>query len=157
MKLKILDTTLRDGEQTPGVSLSVEQKVLIASALDKLGVDIIEAGTAIASEGDFKAIKEISQAGLNAEICSFARIKKDDVDAALQKVGEITMKKAISVVKDRIISNAVDIGWETIKKKEKIFSMLLVSATCVISGVFTWPLVSIIVCETTSTRVTPDR
>lgn len=82
MKLKILDTTLRDGEQTPGVSLSVEQKVLIASALDKLGVDIIEAGTAIASEGDFKAIKEISQAGLNAEICSFARIKKEDIDAA---------------------------------------------------------------------------
>jgi len=82
MTLKILDTTLRDGEQTPGVSLSVEQKLLIASALDKLGVDIIEAGTAIASEGDFNAIKEISQAGLNAEICSFARIKKEDVDAA---------------------------------------------------------------------------
>ncbi len=78
----VLDTTLRDGEQTPGVSLSVEQKLLIAEALDKLGVDIIEAGTAIASEGDFKAIKEISNAGLNAEICSFARIKKIDIDAA---------------------------------------------------------------------------
>jgi D-citramalate synthase len=78
----VLDTTLRDGEQTPGVSLSVEQKLMIAEALDKLGVDIIEAGTAIASEGDFKAIKEISNAGLNAEICSFARIKKIDIDAA---------------------------------------------------------------------------
>ncbi len=82
MQVKVLDTTLRDGEQTPGVSLSVEQKVMIAEALDSLGVDIIEAGTAIASEGDFQAIKEISQRGLSAEICSFARIKKEDIDAA---------------------------------------------------------------------------
>jgi len=81
-KVIVLDTTLRDGEQTPGVSLSVEQKIMIADALDGLGVDIIEAGTAIASEGDFKAIKEISSRGLKAEICSFARIKKEDIDAA---------------------------------------------------------------------------
>jgi D-citramalate synthase len=80
--IKILDTTLRDGEQTPGVSLTVEQKLMVATALDKLGVDIIEAGTAIASKGDFKAIKEISNAGLKAEICSFARIKKEDIDFA---------------------------------------------------------------------------
>lgn len=82
MHVKVLDTTLRDGEQTPGVSLSVEQKVMIAEALDSLGVDIIEAGTAIASEGDFQAIKEISQRGLKAEICSFGRIRKEDIDAA---------------------------------------------------------------------------
>ncbi len=80
--LKILDTTLRDGEQTPGVSLSVEQKVMIAEALDKLGVDIIEAGTAISSKGEFEAIKRISNLGLNAEICSFGRIKFEDIDAA---------------------------------------------------------------------------
>ncbi|WP_456368617.1 2-isopropylmalate synthase [Geoglobus sp.] len=82
MTLIILDTTLRDGEQTPGVSLSVEQKLMIAEALDRLGVDIIEAGTAIASEGEFQAIKRISEAGLKAEICSFARIKNEDIDAA---------------------------------------------------------------------------
>ncbi|ADC65561.1 isopropylmalate/citramalate/homocitrate synthase [Ferroglobus placidus DSM 10642] len=82
MSVIILDTTLRDGEQTPGVSLSVEQKLMIAEALDNLGVDIIEAGTAIASEGEFKAIKAISEAGLKAEICSFGRIKKEDIDAA---------------------------------------------------------------------------
>lgn len=78
----MLDTTLRDGEQTPGVSLSVEQKVMIAETLDNLGVDIIEAGTAIASKGDFQAIKEIASRGLKAEICSFARIKREDIDAA---------------------------------------------------------------------------
>ncbi len=81
MELRILDTTLRDGEQTPGVSLTVEQKLMIAQALDSLGVDIIEAGTAIASEGEFRAVKEIANSGLNAEICSFARIKKVDIDA----------------------------------------------------------------------------
>ncbi|MEM2069884.1 MAG: 2-isopropylmalate synthase, partial [Archaeoglobaceae archaeon] len=80
--VKILDTTLRDGEQTPGVSLTVEQKVMIADALDALGVDIIEAGTAVTSKGDFEAIKEISSRNLNAEICSFARIVKSDIDAA---------------------------------------------------------------------------
>jgi len=82
VKVLVLDTTLRDGEQTPGVSLTVEQKVMIAEALDSLGVDIIEAGTAISSEGDFEAIKQISERGLKAEICSFARIKKEDIDAA---------------------------------------------------------------------------
>ena len=66
--LRILDTTLRDGEQTPGISLTVEQKLVIAQALDDLGVDIIEAGTAIAGEEEFKAVKEIANAGLNAEI-----------------------------------------------------------------------------------------
>ncbi|MEM4280476.1 MAG: 2-isopropylmalate synthase [Archaeoglobaceae archaeon] len=82
MKVLVFDTTLRDGEQTPGVSLTVEQKVMIAEALDALGVDVIEAGTAIASKGDFEAIKAISQRGLKAEICSFARIKKEDIDSA---------------------------------------------------------------------------
>jgi D-citramalate synthase len=58
--IKILDTTLRDGEQTPGVSLTPEQKVLIAKQLDLLGVDIIEAGTAIISEGEQRGIKAIA-------------------------------------------------------------------------------------------------
>ncbi len=84
MKVLVLDTTLRDGEQTPGVSLTVEQKLMIAEALDALGVDIIEAGTAVASEGDFRAIKAIAERGLKAEICSFARIRKEDIDAAAE-------------------------------------------------------------------------
>ncbi|MEM4202042.1 MAG: hypothetical protein QW786_02410, partial [Candidatus Hadarchaeum sp.] len=56
-RIKILDTTLRDGEQTPGVALTPEQKLEIASALDDLGVDIVEAGAAISSEGERQAIK----------------------------------------------------------------------------------------------------
>jgi len=66
--VKILDTTLRDGEQTPGVSLTPEQKLQIARQLDLLGVDIIEAGTAIISEGEQRAIKSIARAGLRAKL-----------------------------------------------------------------------------------------
>lgn len=84
VNVKILDTTLRDGEQTPGVSLTPEQKLQIARQLDLLGVDVIEAGTAIISEGEQNAIKAIANDGLNAEICSFARILTGDIDAALQ-------------------------------------------------------------------------
>ncbi len=81
--IKILDTTLRDGEQTPGVSLTTENKLLIARKLDSLGVDIIEAGSAITSEGERASIKKIAAEGLNAEICSYCRIRKEDIDSAL--------------------------------------------------------------------------
>ncbi|MEM3716536.1 MAG: 2-isopropylmalate synthase, partial [Candidatus Bathyarchaeia archaeon] len=83
-KVKILDTTLRDGEQTPGVSLTPDKKVLIAKKLDELGVDIIEAGFAAASEGEAEAIKLIARENLRAEVCSFARGVKSDIDAALK-------------------------------------------------------------------------
>jgi len=81
--VKVLDTTLRDGEQMPGVALAPSQKLEIAKALDDLSVDIIEAGAAITSEGERQAIKMISSAGLKAEICSFARPLRADIDAAL--------------------------------------------------------------------------
>jgi D-citramalate synthase len=78
-----LDTTLRDGEQTPGVSLIPENKLQIAKRLDELGVHIIEAGSAVASIGELKAIRLIVNEGLNAEICSFARILREDIDAVV--------------------------------------------------------------------------
>jgi 2-isopropylmalate synthase len=77
----VFDTTLRDGEQTPGVSLTSTQKLEIARQLDKLGVNIIEAGFPISSEGDKKSVKSISDAGLDAEICGLARVLKKDIDA----------------------------------------------------------------------------
>ena len=84
MDVKILDTTLRDGEQTPGVSLTPDEKLRIAIKLDELGVDVIEAGSAITSEGEREGIKKVANEGLKAEICSFARAVKIDIDAALQ-------------------------------------------------------------------------
>ncbi|AKJ37159.1 2-isopropylmalate synthase [Methanosarcina barkeri] len=80
-KVTVFDTTLRDGEQTPGVSLTSAQKLEIARQLDKLGVDIIEAGFPISSEGDKESVKSISHAGLDLEVCGLARVLKKDIDA----------------------------------------------------------------------------
>ncbi|WP_406658332.1 (R)-citramalate synthase [Methanolobus sp. ZRKC2] len=81
--VRFLDTTLRDGEQTPGVALTSEDKVAIATKLDELGVNVIEAGSAITSEGERESIRAVVAEGLNAEICSYCRIMKQDVDHAL--------------------------------------------------------------------------
>jgi len=82
--LRFFDTTLRDGEQTPGVSLNEQQKFEIAQALDAIGVDVIEAGFAVSSEGERHSIKTIASAGLKAEICSLARCNKKDIDDAIK-------------------------------------------------------------------------
>ena len=82
-KIRFLDTTLRDGEQTPGVSLATDEKLAIARGLDALGVHVIEAGSAITSEGERKSMKAVADSGLNAEICSFVRVLTSDVDLAL--------------------------------------------------------------------------
>ena len=83
MRIRIFDTTLRDGEQTPGISLSPDQKLTIAKKLDALGVDAIEAGFPIISDGELKAIKMITAEGLSAEICGLCRANKNDIDAAI--------------------------------------------------------------------------
>ncbi len=83
-KVKIHDATLRDGEQTPGVVFSVEDKVEIAQMLNDLGVDRIEAGMPAVSTQDKEAITKIAALGLNAKIFSFARANKDDIDMAVE-------------------------------------------------------------------------
>jgi len=80
--LRFLDTTLRDGEQTPGVSLNPDQKLEIATRLSDIGVDVIEVGSAAASEGERNAIRIISDAGLAAEICTYVRAVQQDIDFA---------------------------------------------------------------------------
>jgi 2-isopropylmalate synthase len=82
-KVRIFDTTLRDGEQTPGVSITPEKKVQIAIKLDELGIDAIEAGFPVVSHGESIAIKKITKQGLKAEICGLARAVKSDIDAAI--------------------------------------------------------------------------
>ena len=83
MNIKVLDTTLRDGEQTPGVSLTPLEKLRIANKLDEIGVDYIEAGSAITSEGERESIKGITAQGFNAEILSFSRPLPVDIDYCL--------------------------------------------------------------------------
>ncbi|MGD0893289.1 MAG: 2-isopropylmalate synthase [Terracidiphilus sp.] len=80
------DTTLRDGEQSPGCSMTTQEKLTMAHALEDLGVDIIEAGFAMASEGDFAAISTITQAIRGPRICSLARAKQEDIEMAARAV-----------------------------------------------------------------------
>jgi isopropylmalate/homocitrate/citramalate synthase len=82
--VSIHDATLRDGEQTPGVVMSVKEKIAIAEKLDEIGVDRIEAGMPAVSEQDFQAIKEISKLGLKSKIYTFARAINADIDKALE-------------------------------------------------------------------------
>jgi len=83
-KVEIHDATLRDGEQTPGLVFSIEEKVAIAKKLDEVGIDRIEAGMPAVSPQDFEAIKQISALGLNAKIYTFARAMNADIDKAVE-------------------------------------------------------------------------
>lgn len=80
--IRIFDTTLRDGEQSPGASMNIEEKVLVAKQLARLNVDIIEAGFAFSSPGDFEAIRRIGQEVEGPVICSLARAKPEDITSA---------------------------------------------------------------------------
>jgi D-citramalate synthase len=118
--IKVFDTTLRDGEQTPGVSLAPDQKLQIAKQLDVLGVDIIEAGTAIISEGEQRGIKAIANEGLKADICSFARLLKGDIDAAIKcnvdvvnlvaPVSDAHIKKKLKMDRDALIKKTIEMA-----------------------------------------------
>jgi 2-isopropylmalate synthase len=83
-RIQIFDTTLRDGEQAPGASLTPEQKILLAYKLAELGVDVMEPGFPVSSPGDFNAVETISRKVRNVEICGFARAVKGDIDAAVK-------------------------------------------------------------------------
>jgi len=85
-KIVIFDTTLRDGEQSPGASLTSEEKLKISFQLEKLGVDIIEGGFPIASEDDAKAVKEIGEKIKKSSVCALARCKNQDIDVALKSL-----------------------------------------------------------------------
>ena len=85
-RVLIFDTTLRDGEQSPGATMTHEEKLEIAEMLDDMGVDIIEAGFPIASEGDFRAVSEIAQRSKEAVICGLARANFKDIDRCWEAV-----------------------------------------------------------------------
>jgi 2-isopropylmalate synthase len=123
--IRIFDTTLRDGEQTPGVSLTLDDKIEIAHQLSLLGVDTIEAGFSASSEGEKKVIKEIVNAGLKSEICSLSRAIKTDIDAALEtnvdtvhvfiSTSEVQMKYALGMTPDQVLKATTE-SVEYVKK-----------------------------------------
>ncbi|BCD60714.1 MULTISPECIES: 2-isopropylmalate synthase [unclassified Nitratiruptor] len=120
--VKIFDTTLRDGEQSPGASMNTEEKIQIAKQLEKLGVDIIEAGFAAASPGDFEAIRKISEVVQKSTVCSLARALEKDIKAAGEAIAPakhkrihtfiatspIHMKYKLRMEPDEVIKRAVD-------------------------------------------------
>jgi len=123
--IRIFDTTLRDGEQTPGVSLTLEDKIEIAHQLSRLGVDAVEAGFAASSEGEKKVIKEIVNSGLKCEVCSLSRAIKTDIDAALEtnadtvhvfiSSSEVQMKYALGMTQEQVLKATAD-SVEYVKK-----------------------------------------
>src|SRR5262245_43202782 len=85
-RVVIFDTTLRDGEQCPGATMTHEEKLEVAELLDDMGVDIIEAGFPIASEGDFAAVQEIATRAKNAVICGLSRASFKDIDRCAEAI-----------------------------------------------------------------------
>ncbi len=121
-KVIIFDTTLRDGEQSPGASLDVQKKLEIARSLARLGVDVIEAGFPVSSPGDFAAVKQVAAQIKGPVICGLARAIKKDIDAAYRAVlparkkrihvflatSKIHMKYKLKKAKEEILRQAVD-------------------------------------------------
>ncbi|MDR0406029.1 MAG: 2-isopropylmalate synthase [Clostridiales bacterium] len=119
-RIKFFDTTLRDGEQTPGVSLNLQEKLEIALALERLGVDYVEAGFAIASNGDFEAIQGISEALKSTSVVSLARALEKDIDRAWDAVksavsprihiflatSDIHMKYKLKMTEQEVLENS---------------------------------------------------
>ncbi len=120
--IKIFDTTLRDGEQSPGASMNIEEKVRVARQLQKLKVDVIEAGFPIASEGDFEAVKKVAQTVKGPEIAGLSRANIADVDRAWEAVkyakkprihtfiatSDIHLKHKLRMSREEVISRAVE-------------------------------------------------
>jgi 2-isopropylmalate synthase len=82
--IDIFDTTLRDGEQSPGIALQPDEKVEIAEQLDRLGVDVVEAGFAASSPGDFEGVRAVARAATNATVASLCRTRREDIDAGTE-------------------------------------------------------------------------
>ena len=87
-RVRIFDTTLRDGEQSPGAAMTHEEKLEVAALLDEMGVDIIEAGFPIASNGDFEAVSAISATVKNAVVCGLSRAGFKDIEFGIRKTLE---------------------------------------------------------------------
>ena len=120
-KLIVFDTTLRDGEQSPGAAMTREMKIRIARQLEKLGVDVIEAGFAAASPGDFEAVRTIAETIRNSTVCSLARASENDVRRAGEAItpaksgrihtfiatSPIHMQHKLRMSEDQVVERAV--------------------------------------------------
>ncbi|CRF28623.1 isopropylmalate/homocitrate/citramalate synthase [Mycobacterium tuberculosis] len=118
-KIHIFDTTLRDGEQAPGATLTPEQKIVIARQLAKLGVDVIEPGFPVSSPGDFAAVQQIAREVTGVEICGFARAMKEDIDAAVRAIHDAQRKRLHLFIS----SSSIHLDFQLRKSQEQVIGI----------------------------------
>jgi 2-isopropylmalate synthase len=118
-RVRIFDTTLRDGEQAAGASMTGDEKLEIAKQLEKLGVDVIEAGFAASSPGDMESIKRIAKEIKNSTVCSLARANPDDIDAAWESIKEAVHPR----IHTFISSSDIHMEHQLRKNREEVIDM----------------------------------
>ncbi|QYR20848.1 2-isopropylmalate synthase [Paenibacillus sp. sptzw28] len=118
-RIRIFDTTLRDGEQSPGASLEPEQKIILARQLAKLGVDVIEPGFAISSPGDFAAVQQVSRELQTVEIAGFARAMKADIDAAVRATADAARRRLHLFIS----SSDIHLDFQLRKSREQVLQI----------------------------------
>ncbi|HEX9320619.1 MAG TPA: 2-isopropylmalate synthase [Xanthobacteraceae bacterium] len=121
----IFDTTLRDGEQSPGATMTHEEKLEVAELLDEMGVDIIEAGFPIASPGDFEAVHEIAKRTRRAVVCGLSRAGQADIDRAAEAIKPAKRGR----IHTFISTSPVHMKWKLQLEPEKVFELVVASVT----------------------------
>src|SRR5579885_1084289 len=124
-RVYIFDTTLRDGEQCPGATMTHEEKLEVAELLDDMGVDIIEAGFPIASEGDFAAVQEIAKRSKKAVICGLSRAAFKDIDRCAEAIKPARRKR----IHTFISTSPVHMKYKLQKQPHEGFEMVVALVT----------------------------
>src|SRR5947207_5357709 len=120
-RVVIFDTSLRDGERCPGATMTHEEKLEVAELLDQMGVDIIEAGFPIASDGDFAAVQEIAKRTKNAVVCGLSRAAFNDIDRCAEAIKPAARKR----IHTFISTSPVHMKWKLQKEAHEVLDMVI--------------------------------
>src|SRR5687767_15353851 len=118
-RIKIFDTTLRDGEQCPGASMTSEEKLAVAHQLARLNVDVIEAGFPISSPGDFESVRQIAREVRGPIICGLARARMEDIDRAGEAVRDAERPR----IHTFIATSDIHLKHKLRKSREEVLAM----------------------------------
>src|ERR1700675_3199594 len=124
-RVVIFDTTLRDGEQCPGATMTHEEKLQVAELLDEMGVDIIEAGFPIASEGDFAAVNEIARRAKNSVICGLSRASPKDIDRCAEAIRPAKRRR----IHTFLSTSPVHMKYKLMKEPHEVYEMVIGQVT----------------------------
>jgi 2-isopropylmalate synthase len=124
-RVVIFDTTLRDGEQCPGATMTHDEKLEVAALLDEMGVDVIEAGFPIASEGDFAAVHEIAKRTKNAVVCGLSRAAPKDIDRCAEAIKPAARKR----IHTFLSTSPVHMKYKLQKEPHEVYEMVIAQVT----------------------------